>query len=411
MKNPVILLLLTTAISLTAADWPQFRGPNQIGVTTEDPAPAPWPKEGPKVLWRARVGTGSAGVAIVGEKLFTLGFKDGKDTVVCLSTKDGTVLWKHEYESDAMDTMHEGGPAATPAVAGNLVYTLSRDGLLHALETASGKVSWTTHLQREQKAPLPFFGFSFSPLITEGKVILPAGKPGSATFALQADDGNSLWKKGEDPAAYSTPVAAAFANTKGAVILNGAALIFQDLAEGKEFARYPFENPSPMKSYVNAATPLVIEKSIFITAAYGMGSVRIDVKEADGGFLFKEAWKTDEVAMQYSTPVFYNGHIYGFHTHDQGDSGGELVCLEWATGKVKWQQKNPGRGMLTLAAGKLLMLSRGGELILAEANPEKYTELSRSQIVGTTCRTDPVLADGKIYVKSANGELVCLNVK
>jgi len=401
----VLALLCATA---HAADWPQFRGAKQNGATEESAAPVAWPKEGPKILWKARVGTGQGGMSVVGEKLFTMGYHDGRETVVCLNTADGKILWSHSYEAEKLDTMHEGGPASTPTIVGDVAYTLSRDGQIFALNVADGKVKWSGHLQKEQKAPLPFFGFTFSPLVVGGKLILPAGKPGSATIALEAADGNSIWKKGEDPAAYATPVL--HTGGKSVAILNGGALILQNLADGAELARYPFENKSPMNSYVNAATPLFNANGYFITAEYGMGSARLDVIEEGGKLALKEIWKSDEVAMQYGSPVFLNGHIFGFHTSDQGDSGGELVCMDWATGKVAWRQKNPGRGMLISAAGKLVILSRGGELLLAEADTTKFTEISRAQILGTTCRTDPVLSHGKLYVRSVNGELVCMDI-
>jgi outer membrane protein assembly factor BamB len=109
--------------------------------------------------------------------------------------------------------------------------------------------------------------------------------------------------------------------------------------------------------------------------------------------------------------VALNGHVFGFNSFDQSDSRGDFVCVDWASGNVEWRQKNPGRGMVIAAGGKLLILSRGGELILAEANPKAYTEISRAQIVGGTCRTDPAIANGHIFVRSVNGELVCLSVE
>lgn len=408
MIRAIALTVALVFAASHAADWPQFRGPKQNGASDENPAPTPWPKEGPKILWKARLGTGPGGVSIVGDHLFAMGYHDGKDTVACLSTADGTILWSHSYPAEKLDTMHEGGPASTPTVVGDVVYTLSRDGQIFALNAADGKVKWTGNLQKEQKAPLPFFGFTFSPLVVNGKLILPAGKPGSATIALEAADGNSIWKKGEDPAGYATPVV--HAGGKSVAILNGGALVMQNLADGVELARYPFENPSPMNSFVNAATPLFHNNGYFITAAYGMGSARVDVIEEGGKLALKEAWKTDEVSMQYGSPVLLKDHIFGFHTLDQGDSGGEFVCMEWATGKVAWRQKNPGRGMVISAGGKLLMLSRGGELVLAEADTTKFSEIARVQVVGSTCRTDPVIAHGKLYVRSVNGELVCMDI-
>jgi hypothetical protein len=68
-----------------------------------------------------------------------------------------------------------------------------------------------------------------------------------------------------------------------------------------------------------------------------------------------------------------------------------------------------GKGGLIVAGDKLLVLTERGELILANATPAAYQELARAQVMGGTCWTHPVLANGKIFCRNHDGELVCLS--
>src|SRR5437868_11067860 len=139
--------ILFTALSMNlitrAADWPQYRGPNHDAVSTETNWTSEWPKEGPKQLWKINVGTGNSPVSILGGKLYTLGFEGGKDTVVCVKCDSGDIVWKHSYDSAPFASMHEGGPAAAPAIDGELLYVQARGGVLYALDAAKGEEKWS----------------------------------------------------------------------------------------------------------------------------------------------------------------------------------------------------------------------------------------------------------------------------
>ena len=63
------------------------------------------------------------------------------------------------------------------------------------------------------------------------------------------------------------------------------------------------------------------------------------------------------------------------------------------------------------ADGKLIILSDRGELVIAEANSQAFKPLARAQVLGGKCWTVPVLANGRIYCRNAQGTLVCLEVR
>ena len=86
-----------------------------------------------------------------------------------------------------------------------------------------------------------------------------------------------------------------------------------------------------------------------------------------------------------------------------------LVCLEAASGDEKWRAPEVKNGSLILAGdGKLVVLSEAGDLILAEATPTGYRELSRAKVLRDRCWVQPVLANGVIYCRNNQGEMVAL---
>jgi len=110
----------------------------------------------------------------------------------------------------------------------------------------------------------------------------------------------------------------------------------------------------------------------------------------------------------FNSCVLWEGHIYGFD--GQGGGRGQLTCLDYKTGQKKWSQKGMGTGSLMLANGKLIILSESGKLVIAEASPEGFKELASAQILSGKCWTVPVLANGRIYARNADGQLVCIDV-
>ena len=105
-RRPVASLLLAAGLgpalllatpSSVATDWPHWRGPQGTGVSAESGWSAEFPAAGPKVLWKAEVGTGFSSVTVVGNRAFTMGNKNDEDSVCCLDVATGKVVWQHRY--------------------------------------------------------------------------------------------------------------------------------------------------------------------------------------------------------------------------------------------------------------------------------------------------------------------------
>src|SRR6187401_1514304 len=108
MPRCAALLLLLLSSPLLAADWPHWRGPNRNGITDE---PSGWTGEkwlADKPAWTANVGEGASSPLVVGNRVFTLGWSGGKDTIRCLNAKDGKPLWSVNYKCPKYGRYHMG---------------------------------------------------------------------------------------------------------------------------------------------------------------------------------------------------------------------------------------------------------------------------------------------------------------
>ncbi|MCU0706552.1 MAG: pyrrolo-quinoline quinone, partial [Fimbriiglobus sp.] len=132
--NRWLYLLAAFAIPALAHadDWPQWLGKDRDGVWKETGILDKFPQGGPKKLWSAKVGQGYAGPSVVGDHVFVMDLvgsgAEQKERVLCLSAKDGSEVWKHEYACQYAKVGYPAGPRCTPHVDGDLVYTVGTMG-------------------------------------------------------------------------------------------------------------------------------------------------------------------------------------------------------------------------------------------------------------------------------------------
>lgn len=322
-----------------------------------------------------------------------------KDTVFCLDAKSGKVIWRHEYPQELDKRMFEGGTATTPTVDGERVYTVSHQGDLFCLDAASGRQVWFKHFQKDFGGRRPQWGFAGSPTIEGNLVLLDVGGEGASTVALDKTTGNLVWKSGNDEPGYASVSVANVGGKRTAIVFKATHLVGLDVKDGRELWRTPWKT-----SYdVNAATPLVVGDRIFISSGYGSGCALISIN----GGKASEVWRNKNLKAHVNTAAVWEGHVYG---PDDQTGGGKLACVDLNNGSLKWSEKSVPGGAVIIASGKLIALSERGELVIAEASPAGFQPLSRAQVLGGRCWVQPTLADGRLFVKNNQGELVCLSM-
>ena len=212
-----IAALMASTLFASAADWPQWRGPNRDGLSAEKGLLKEWPKEGPKLLWAIdsgeadKIGTGYGSPAVVGDKIYLLGGtsakQDSKDFAVCLNLKDGSQVWKSEYATTkgGYSDGWGGGPRSTPTVSGDYVYVLGSTGDLVCLTKDTGSTKWAKNLVKDFGGSIPGWGYSESVLIDGDKLICTAGGK-AGMIALNKLTGEKVWTTPDlkDGAGYSS---------------------------------------------------------------------------------------------------------------------------------------------------------------------------------------------------------------
>jgi outer membrane protein assembly factor BamB len=389
------LLASTLGKCLVASDWPQFLGVTRNGVCAEDELSLPWPKEGPPFRWKKKIGQGFSSPVVADGKLILFHRSDNKEVIECLSAKTGTRLWMFDYPTAYRDDFgFDEGPRATPAINDGKVYTFGAEGALHCLDFNSGKRIWSVYAQNEFKASKGFFGLACSPLVEGNAVLLNiGGAEGSGIVAFDCSTGKLLWKATSAEASYSSPVAATIDGKRYGLFFTRSGLAGLDPATGKVQFDFPWR--SRAAASVNAATPLVIDDLIFLSASYETGAVLLRVKDNKA----EKLWAGDDIlSNHYATSVYLDGFLYGFDGRQE--YGPRLRCVEFKTGKIRWSENHFGAGTVTLAGRRLLVLSENGELLVAPATPDRFKSVASAHVLPNGVRAYPAVADGCLYARS-----------
>ncbi len=391
-----------------ASDWPQLLGPTRNGVYEGPDLAEVWPSKGPRVIWQRNIGHGFSGPVVTSNKLILFHRQLDRETVECLEAPTGSPIWSFAYPTSYQDEFgFDDGPRATPTISKGRVYTFGAEGMLHCLDLAGGKKLWSVDVKSEFQAPNGFFGMACSPL-AEGDAILLniGGAKGAGVVAFDKANGKLLWKATDDEASYSSPLAATIGGQRCVLFFTGNGLVATDPVAGRIQFQYPWHSRS--RTSVNAATPLVLGDTIFLSACYGTGAILLRLQ----GQEVEKIWSGDDLlSNHYATSVEYNGFLYGIHGRtDPGFSPHpKLRCVNLKTRTVCWETDSIGAATITLAGRQLLILTEKGELVGASATSEGFQPKGRAQILSSQVRAFPALADGFFYARSKD-QLVCLDL-
>ena len=384
---------------LIAADWPDWRGLNRDGVSGETNWQTSWPESGPKIMWQAAVGTGYSSVTVVDGRLYTMGKINDNVITWCIDTNTGNEIWKHEHPGQPGKYPV---PRMTPTVDVDLIFTLTREGQLYALNKVNGAIRWQVNvknygaLQNENE-----LGFSCSPLVLGDLLILDVG----TILAFEKNSGKLTWQSDQNRAGFSSPIAVKFEGVTYVTSFNDYGLTLTNGATGKTFAKHEWkENHQGLK----VATPIISAGKIFISSCQNSeklptaGLFQIHAKK------LVPLVQNSNIGTHITTCVLWQGHLYGFD--GMLSHRGALTCLDFETLEVKWTYEGFRTGSVIVVGGKLIILSGKGNLICAEATPAGFKKLAQSKILSGKCWTAPVFVDGRIYCRNYRGKLLCLDV-
>jgi outer membrane protein assembly factor BamB len=419
-----LALVLPIATAFAAApeffDWPQWQGPDRDAVSRERGLLKEWPKDGPPLAWKVEgLGGGYSAPSVAAGRIFGMSNRGDDEVVWALSEKDGKTLWATPLGQAFPQQARQGkeGPGCTPTVDGERLYVLGMGGDLACLQVKDGKVLWTRSLTRDFGGREPRWSYRESLLVDGDKVICTPGGPDATLAALDKKSGKTIWKSrvpGSPGPGYSSAIAIDFAGQRQYVQFTQKALVGVAASDGTFLWRY--DKPAA-RTGINCSTPVYHNGLVFAAAAYGAGGGLAKLsKEDSGGVKAEEVYFTKKMQNHHGGMIFHDGCLYGANG---GNEGGNLVCLDFQTGKVLWNERDRGgrgvpKGSVALADGRLYYRTeKDGTVLLIEPSPERYIERGRFQQPersGTWAWAHPVIANGKLYLRDQD-VLLCYDVK
>ena len=406
MNRLLVPALLASAFLTTAADWPQWRGPNRDDISKETGLLKQWPEGGPKLAWMNKdVGLGYSGYAIAGGKLFTVGLRGDTELLIALDTKTGKELWATPVGPMLKNGWGD-GPRATPTVDGDLVFAMSGTGTLLAAKTADGKEAWKAAM-RDFGGKTPGWGYCESVLVDDGKVICTPGGGQGTLLALDKVTGKKVWQADgwTDGAHYSSPIVATHNGMRQYIQLTSQHVAGVNAKDGKVL----WKSEWPGKTAV-IPTPIFKNGHVYITSGYGVGCKLVKVG-ADNAV--SDVYVNQNMVNHHGGVILVGDKIYG-----HSDKGG-WTCQDFKSGEVTWSSNNFKKGAIHCADGMFYCLEEGsGTVALIEVSAKGWSEKGRFKLTPQTEQrnpkgkvwTHPVVSDGKLYLRDQE-LLFCFDVK
>jgi outer membrane protein assembly factor BamB len=399
-------LALSLPALVTAEDWPQWRGPQRTGVSAEKGLQRSWPAEGPKVLWKAKgLGGGYATPTVAGGKVYGMGFRGNNEVVWALNENTGKELWVVPIAAANRKVGYGDGPRCSPTVEGNRLYVEGVSGDVACLDANNGRVIWRKNLVRDFKGSIPTWGYSESPLIDGNKVIVTPGGSEATIVALNKSNGAVVWKARVpegDGAHYASVIAADIDGQRQYIQFLSGGVVGVAADSGKFLWRYN----APHNGTANCTTAIHEGNTVFAASGYGTGGGLVRITRDGDMCTAEEVYFTKKMKNHHGGMVLVDGYLYG------ADEA-VLTCIDFKTGEVKWQSRNPGKGSIGYADGCLYFRNERGPIYLIEAYPEEYRELAKfdpPDQSGKDAWPHPVVANGKLFILDQD-TLVCFDVK
>ena len=396
------LLALPLVLLPLAADWPHVRGPNYDSTSAEAGLADHWPAAGPPVLWVRDLGPGYAGFVIAEGRAFTLYQTTTGMFLTALDADTGAELWAERVDWPWQPGGLYPGPYASPTWHAGHVYYVTPTGTVGCVTAADGRAVWAVDLRTRFDPRGTDFGFAATPLVADGRVVLPVGGVGSSVVALDAADGSTVWAAGDDPASYCPARPITFDGRQLIVGLLQNSVVLHDAETGERVWRHRLSG-----SYdEHAAWPLFDGRTLLIASPFRAGTKTFHLSAVNDRVEASPGWAGRQLSNDVCSSVLVDGSVYGFDLHQAQASPrrsgrGVFKCLDFATGVPRWETDRVGQGTPVTADGKLIVWTETGELVLARATPDRYDELGRVRILGggPMCWAVPALSDRRLYVR------------
>lgn len=416
----ILLGVLAVAPALLANNWPESRGPQRDGTSTERNLPSTWSPGGQNLAWTLPFGGRSAPV-VFGNRLYLQTTTSGdvsqtQERLVAVDTATGRVLWEHKASQYLSDVPQHRAAWASPAVdpETGAIYMFTVSAELIAL-SPEGKVLWVRSMPEEYGAITTHGGRTTSPIVEGDKVILNTllqgwgdlGRPGNRYFAFDKRTGKTIWVSSPQPRHYDTNYSSPIVATIDGVpqiIVGGTDGAFHGLQlnTGKPVWRLEVSKRAILNSALLRGQTLYIthgEENMDTTVMGMVGAVDLTGKTGEIP-LSALRWNTHGFLPTFASPLL-NGN-----TLISVDNGAIIGAFDLETGKELWTRSlgTLQKGSPTMADGKIYVGTENGKFYILRPTATGVDVLDED-LLGTAAEPEPivatpVVANGRVYVTS-----------
>lgn len=405
-----------------ATDWPGFLGPAGDGHSSEPLPQRDWQQHPPRLLWKRRTGEGYSAPSVVGDRLIYTDRQQGVERIFCVSAASGRALWQHDVRASYQDALGYGdGPRSTPLIDGQRVYAVTADGILDCRQLHSGELLWRRNLSSDFAVTGNLYGVGASPFLYGNLLLLVVG--GRERDAVPTDAGVVAFDKHTGRTVYTTgDVQASYASVRvidahdpplGVAFAREGLLVF-DALTGQRRHQIPWA--AKVSGCVNAVTPVISGSDVFVSEAYGPGSILLRFEDEDFDVVWADQKRSRRRVLRahWATPLLCDGHLYA--CSGRHSAQGELRCINWQTGFVEWRHQQGCLSSLCGIDGCLINVTEYGQVELIAAAADSFQLLSRFTPGpdGQPARPDgerllkfpvwaaPVVSNGRLFLRSSD---------
>ncbi len=397
--------MITAVCSSFAEAWPQWRGVQRDGKSSETGLLKAWPENGPTLLWKQTgLDEGYSTPSVADGKIFGMSYREEDEVCWALNETDGSLIWEVKTSNAERKIGYPHGPRSTPTFDNGELFTLGSKGQLTRLDAQTGKIHWQKHLQDDLNGRMmSHWGFSESILVDGNRILCTPGGDQGTVACLDRKTGELVWRTKDlvDRAAYASIVKTTIHDTEQYIVLTGETLAGIVPETGKLLWRIDRSGKTAV-----IPTPICRDNLIFVTSAYGIGCNLFEIKKTDGQFSASERYANRELENHHGGVILIGNHVYATNRNS-------IVCLELETGDVAWEERSVGKGSLSYADGHLYLRSEKGPIALIEANPELYVEKGRFDQPDRSRLSSwphPVIANGRLLLRDRD-KLLCFDIK
>ncbi|HVL68200.1 MAG TPA: PQQ-binding-like beta-propeller repeat protein [Vicinamibacterales bacterium] len=412
MKRSALFVatLALAGATLSAENWPQWRGPLATGATTEKGLPEQWSvATGENIAWKLPMPSRSGATPIIWNDTIFLNVAQqpsaGDVELWSVDRRTGQVNWKKPVAPGNFRINKQNMSSPSPVTDGRTVWVLTGLGVLKAFDY-KGTELWARDIQKDYGQFGLNWGYAASPLLHEGMLYIPVlhgMKTDDPSYVLKIDGktGKTLWKVErptdalvESPDAYTTPALLQYGSTKEVVVTGGDVVTGHDLATGKELWRAEGLNPDKARNYRIVASPIVAGGLVIAPTRI---RPMIAIKPGGRGNVTAThtAWTFDR-GPDVPTPATDGTLLYSV------DDRGIVHALDVKTGAVVYGPERLKPAIYSaspvLADGKIYVTSEEGLTSVFRAGP-KFQLLAENPTEEYTLSTIAV-AQGQLFLRT-----------